>query len=105
MHSISTCCSFDLEYDDFNGIYTAIRNKEVTYGLLNADIAAYQQLDWNEGIPAEQHLAVIQVVPMAVSISAAINFDGEDDYLGCMMSNWKNVEVKMAKKYQKRVEV
>ena len=38
-------------------------------------IATYQQLDWNEGIHTEQHLAVIQVIPMAVSISAAINFD------------------------------
>ena len=92
------------EYDDFNELYTAIRSKQIT-GLLNADIAAYQQLDWNEGIPAEQHLAVIQVVPMSVSVSAGLYLEWENEYWDCTMKHWEKAQRNSIEKFRRKPDV
>ena len=103
--TVSPFSFLDLEYDNFKELYTAIRNKEVTYGLLNADIAAYQQLDWNEGIPAEQHLAVIQVVPMSVSVSAGMYLEWQDEYMDCTMKHWNKAQRNSIEKFRRKAEV
>ena len=46
-------------YTDYEQMYKAIRSGEVDYGLMNSDIASYQQLDWNKG--GIQSLSLIHI--------------------------------------------
>ncbi|XP_066912996.1 uncharacterized protein [Clytia hemisphaerica] len=49
-------------------MYKGLREDKVRMALMNTDIAAYEQLEWNRGQVGFVHLAVVKTLPIEASI-------------------------------------
>jgi len=94
-----------IEYDTFEDLYNSIRKKEVAYGLMNTDIAAYQQNTWNDGYSSTDLLAVIQTIPLEVSIYEAVSVFNRHTEGECLALSYVTAKKEALKIFRKKIKV
>ena len=94
-------------YTDYEQIYKAIRSGEVDYGLINSDIAAYQQLVWNEGgIQSRDYLAVFKTLPIPTAVKQEfLGIYKDTEYEANCFNDYTGIEEEAIAKYRKKVQV
>lgn len=98
--------SLNIEYDTFESLYNGIRNQEVVYGILNSDIAAYQQLTFNEGgIDRKNMLAIVDLIPIPMAITLFGNGSYPDAYDRCLKGLLMKEFEEKAIKYRRKIQV
>ena len=92
-----------IEYDTFEDLYNGIRTGEVLYGIMNTDIAAYQQTTWNDGYMDTEALCVINTIAMDVAVyeAAHISFRRDD----CLAASFFEAKEEAVKKFRKKIKV
>lgn len=94
-------------YTDFEAIYQAIRSGEVDYGLMNSDIASYQQLDWNGGgILNRDYLAVFSTLAIPTTVMQPyLGIYKDTEYEKLCFGDYVDLRNEAIAKYRKKVEV
>uniref|UniRef100_A0A7M5USH4 Uncharacterized protein n=1 Tax=Clytia hemisphaerica TaxID=252671 RepID=A0A7M5USH4_9CNID len=55
-------------YNTYEEMYKDLREDKIGLALMNTDIAAYEQLEWNKGRPRYERIAVLKTLPIQASI-------------------------------------